>query len=288
MNQPVSNFLELPQGKMHYKSAGNAENETIVFLHGFPEFWYSWRKQITHFANKYQVIAPDLRGYNKSFKPKKVSDYKIDAIARDVLELIDHLGKQTVILVGHDWGAAIAWHLSLLYENRFSKVVILNVPHPQVFRRTLFTNFKQLRKSWYMFFFQLPGLPHWYLSKNDFQRGIKMFAESSNENSFTPEDLQQYKAAWANENALKYMIMWYKAMLRYPGAIKAYKNKKVNIPLKIIWGMLDVALEASMAKESLKFCTQGELTYIENATHWVNQDCPEQVNQLIDEFLKSN
>lgn len=283
--QLTSHFLALPQGQLHYKSAGHPSKDTIVFLHGFPEFWYSWKKQMTHFSNQFHVVAPDLRGYNKSLKPKRVKDYKIDLIANDVLELINHLKKEQVILVGHDWGAAIAWHLALLYEKRFSKVIILNVPHPFILRKKLVTNLKQLSKSWYMFFFQLPVLPHLLLSANNFKRAAKMLLASSNKGSFTETDIAAYKAAWSNENALKYMIMWYKAMMRYPAQAKAYKDKKVNIPLKIIWGKNDIALVPEMAKESLEYCKQGDLTYLENATHWVNNDCPEEVNQLIETFI---
>lgn len=287
MNEKLtSNFLKLPAGKLHYKFAGNSSNETIIFLHGFPEFWYSWRKQLDHFSEKYHVVAPDMRGYNKSLKPKRVEDYKIDSISKDIIELLKHLGKEKVILAGHDWGAAIAWHLALLHEEQFSKVIILNVPHPYVFRKKLFTNIRQFSKSWYIFFFQLPFLPHRILGKSNFQRGTEMLVSSSQEGSFTEEDLEKYKAAWANENSMKYMIMWYKAMLRYSWNMSQYRNKKVNIPLKIIWGKNDIALVPEMANESLQYCEQGELTYLEEATHWVQHDEPKKVIQLMEEFIQ--
>jgi len=280
-----SSYLEMSKGKIHYVSAGDAANDTIVFLHGFPEFWYSWRKQLDHFSEQYHVIAPDMRGYNKSYKPKQIKDYKIEAIAADIIELINHAGKNKVIIVGHDWGAAIVLHLLLMYQNRFSKGVILNVPHPLVFRHNLFTNIKQFSKSWYIFFFQIPFLPAWVLSLNNFNRTAKMLENTSLEGSFTENELEKYKLAWANGNAMQYMIMWYKAAIRNPSQANLYKQKKVSTPLKIIWGKEDVALVSEMAKESLDYCTQGELTYIEEATHWVHQDCPEKVNRLIEEFL---
>ncbi len=280
-----SEYLELPAGKIHYKSAGNPSNDTIIFLHGFPEFWYSWRKQLDYFSNQFHVVAPDLRGYNKSFKPSQVKDYKIGNIAKDVIELINHLGKEKVIVIGHDWGAAIAWHLMLMNENRFSKGVILNVPHPLVFKKKLQGNFKQLFRSWYIFFFQIPFLPVWILSLDNYKRAGKMLEDSSLKNSFTTDDLEKYKLAWSNENAMKHMIMWYKAAFRNPSQANIYQNKKVNIPLKIIWGKNDLALVPEMAKESLAYCGQGELTYIEEATHWVQQDCPKEVNDLIERFI---
>ncbi len=280
-----SNFLQLHEGKIHYMSAGDVDNETIIFLHGFPEFWYAWRKQVSYFSDKYHVVAPDLRGYNKSLKPKRVKNYKIDLIAKDVIAIIEDLGKEKVILAGHDWGAAIAWHIALLYGERLSKVVVLNVPHPFVFRRTLMTNLKQLSKSWYIFFFQIPFLPTWYLGRNNFSRCAKMLVESSQEGSFTEADLEQYKVAWANGNSMNCMVMWYKAMMRYPMQMDQYKQKKVNIPIKIIWGKNDIALVPKMAEESLAYCKQGKLTYLEEATHWVQHDEPEKVNQLIEEFI---
>jgi pimeloyl-ACP methyl ester carboxylesterase len=278
-------YLELSAGKIHYISAGNPANDTIIFLHGFPEFWYSWRKQIAYFSKDFHVIAPDLRGYNKSFKPQKIKDYKVDAIANDVIEIMDHLGKEKVIIVGHDWGAVIAWHLLLLYENRFSKGVILNVPHPLVFKNKLSSDIKQFSKSWYVFFFQIPFLPAWILSLNNFERIAKSLEETSLRDSFTKSDLEKYKLAWANENAMKHMIMWYKAAFRNPSQAKVYQDKKVNIPLKIIWGKNDLALVPEMAKESLAYCEQGDLTYLEDATHWVQQDCPEEVNRLVEDFI---
>ncbi len=281
-----SEYLTLPQGKLHYKTAGDIHKETIVFLHGFPEFWYSWRKQLEYFSKDYHVIAPDMRGYNTSFKPKKVKDYKIDLIAKDIIALVQQLKKEKVIIVGHDWGAAIAWHLLLIYPEYFSKGIVLNVPHPLVLQKKLFTSLRQLSKSWYIFFFQIPFLPAWILGLNNFNRAGKMLVDSSHEGSFKEQDLEKYKAAWKHENAMQHMIMWYKAAFRDPSQAKIYQNKKVDIPLKVIWGKNDLALVPEMAQESLAYCSQGDLTYIEEATHWVQQDCPEKVNRLIEKFIQ--
>lgn len=280
-----SKYLEISAGKIHYISAGDVANETIIFLHGFPEFWYSWRKQIEYFSKKFHVIAPDLRGYNKSFKPKKTKDYNIELIANDIIEIIDHFEKEKVVIVGHDWGAIIAWHLVLLHEHRFSRGIILNVPHPLVFKKKLTSSFKQLSKSWYVLFFQIPFLPTWILSLNNFGRAAKMLESTSLKGSFTKNDLEKYKLAWANENAIKHMIMWYKAAFRNASQAKVYQDKKVNIPLKIIWGKNDLALVPEMAQESLDYCMLGDLSYLDKATHWVQQDCPEEVNRLIEDFL---
>ncbi len=281
-----SEFYELSEGRIHYKTGGEKENDTIIFLHGFPEFWYSWKHQLAYFSKEYHVVAPDMRGYNLSLKPTRVEEYKIDIIANDILNLIDHLGQRKVYLVGHDWGAAIAWHLLLLHGERFHKGVILNVPHPIVFKNKLFTSLRQLSKSWYMFFFQIPFLPTLLLGRNNYQQAAKMLLDSSNEGSFSESDLEKYKTAWKNEESMKHMIMWYKAALRNPSQAMVYENKKVEVPLKIIWGKNDLALVPEMAEESLEFCTNGELVYLEEATHWVQHDCPEKVNWLIEGFFK--
>ena len=286
MNAKIpSKYIEVSAGKMHYKETGDTAHDTLLFLHGFPEFWYSWRKQIDYFSTKYHVVVPDLRGYNQSLKPKQVKDYKVQSIANDVLELIQTIGKDKVVIIGHDWGAAIAWHLLLLHKDRFAKGIILNVPHPLVFRKNFFTNLRQIVRSWYILFFQIPFLPAWLLSRNNFKNAAKALTDTSLEGSFSEDDLEQYKQAWGNEHAIRYMIMWYKATLRYPLQANAYKDKKVNVPLKIIWGKKDKALVATMAKESLHYCEQGDLTYIDEATHWVHQDRPDKVNQLIEAFL---
>ncbi len=278
-------FFETPAGKLHYKEAGNPENKTLMFLHGFPEFWYSWRKQIEYFSQNYHVIAPDMRGYNKSPKPQKVKDYMITEIAGDIIRLTRFLNKEKINIIGHDWGAAITWHLALMQSDLFSKAVVLNVPHPLVFKKTVFSNPRQFLKSWYMFYFQIPYLPLWSMRRNRYHSLGQQLQKTSLEGSFSESDLEKYKEAWARENALKYMIMWYKAAVRNTRQANLYQGKQVDIPLKIIWGKNDVALTPKMAKDSLDYCMDGNLTYLENATHWVHQDCPEEVNQLIEKFI---
>jgi pimeloyl-ACP methyl ester carboxylesterase len=158
-NMPESRerFIETNKIKLHVMEAGPADGPLILFLHGFPEFWYSWRKQIGYFADKgYLVCAPDQRGYNLSDRPEGIGAYKVDELAKDVLDLIDCYGRDKIFLVGHDWGAAVSWWLALKYPQRIERLVIMNVPHPLVMMKNLMTNPKQIEKSWYIFFFQLP------------------------------------------------------------------------------------------------------------------------------------
>jgi len=153
--------------------SGPKEGPVVLLLHGFPEFWYSWHRQIEPLAAAgFRVIIPDQRGYNKSSKPRGAKRYDVTALVSDVIAIADQLGQQRVFLAGHDWGAAVAWSVTLLHPDRVAKLAILNVPHPSVMRRFLKKNRAQRRKSWYMFFFQLPWLPEAFFSASDFRRGI--------------------------------------------------------------------------------------------------------------------
>ncbi len=151
-------YIETNGIKLHVMESGPSDGPMVLFLHGFPEFWYAWRKQIGYFADRgYLVVAPDQRGYNVSDKPAGVAAYKIDELAKDIIGLVDAYGRKQILLVGHDWGASVSWWVALKYPDRVRKLAILNVPHPKVMARNLFTNQRQMEKSWYIFYFQLPG-----------------------------------------------------------------------------------------------------------------------------------
>src|SRR5512147_1596019 len=144
----------------HVVQAGPKSGIPVVLLHGFPEFWYGWRKQITALAAAgCRVIVPDQRGYNLSDKPKGVKAYGVFTLVDDIIGLIDALGYEKVNLVGHDWGAGVAWILAILHPERLHRLSIMNVPHPAVMRRFLMRDLEQIRRSWYIFLFQLPWIP---------------------------------------------------------------------------------------------------------------------------------
>lgn len=150
---------------LHVAQAGPADGPLVILLHGFPEYWASWRQQIPILASAgYRVWVPDQRGYNLSDKPAEITAYNLDQLALDVVGLIDAADAEKAFVVGHDWGAAVAWWLGIKHADRLEKLAILNLPHPAVLRRRFRTHFSQLRKSWYMFFFQLPWLPERFLS----------------------------------------------------------------------------------------------------------------------------
>src|SRR5216684_6293477 len=169
-------FAQVGDLRLHYAECGSGD-ELVILLHGFPEFWYSWRHQLPVLGERYHVVAPDLRGYNLSDKPPRVEDYSIEKLVKDVVGLVNHFGKRRAVIVGHDWGAAVAWAVAQRHPELVSKLATLQVPPPAAWRANF--TLRQLRRSWYMFFFQLPRLPERWASANDFSRLEKMYRETS-------------------------------------------------------------------------------------------------------------
>ena len=256
----------------------------IVFLHGFPEFWYGWHRQIDYFAGLgYRVIVPDQRGYNRSDKPPGVRAYTTDWLVKDVVELIQSTGSTKVTLVGHDWGAIVAWLVAEAYPQLLHRLVILNVPHPSVMRQTLRTTPRQMLKSWYAGFFQIPWLPERLMRLFNFAPMVRSLQSSSRPGTFSEQDLQRYREAWSQPGALTSMLNWYRAFSLYQE--EALSGKKIAVPSLILWGVRDVALIPEMARASADCCEQATLHFFEDATHWVQHEKTEEVNRLITEFI---
>ncbi|SFQ60138.1 alpha/beta fold hydrolase [Hymenobacter arizonensis] len=272
--------------RLHVVQCGPARGPLVLLLHGFPEFWYAWRHQIPALADAgFRVWAPDQRGYNLSDKPRRVRDYAIDQLAADIIGLINAAGEQTAAVVGHDWGAAVAWHLAAHHPDRISRAAILNVPHPQVLSRALRRKPGQLLKSWYVFFFQLPWVPEALVRLRGWWLGRKTLRGTSRRGTFTDEDLALYRAAWAQPRAMRSMINWYRAAGRYARWLS--QAGRVRVPVRIIWGEKDAFLKPELAHESLAFCDDGHLTYL-RATHWVQHERAEEVNEILLDFLTSD
>lgn len=276
---------------LHVAFAGPEDGKPVILLHGFPEFWYGWKNQIAPFAAAgYRVIVPDQRGYNLSDKPKGVASYHLDTLAQDIIGLMDVLGYDNTIVVGHDWGAVVAWQLGTMYPERVTKLAILNVPHPAVMMNALRKSLRQLRKSLYVFFFQLPWLPEWVLGANGGLGGVELLKASSKRATFTEEDYDHYREAWAQTGALTGMLNWYRSIFRenirasFRGSIDL---PRVTVPTLMLWGMRDIALGHEMAQPSIALCDEGELVFFENASHWLQHDEPEQVNARLLAFFAS-
>jgi len=264
---------------LHTRQAGPKDGPLVVLLHGFPEFWDGWHRQITPLADAgYRVVAPDQRGYNRSDKPDGVDSYHIKELAADVIGLIDAADRETAAVAGHDWGAAVAWWLALSYPARIDSLTAVNVPHPTVMENTLRRSLSQLRKSWYMIAFQFPVLPETIATANNcrvLQRGL---TESSRPGTFSATDLRRYREAWTQPGAVTAMINWYRAMGRYR---PRPPRKRVSVPTLVMWGRQDEFLESAMAEESLDHCDSGQLETFPSATHWVLHERPEETAEAL-------
>jgi pimeloyl-ACP methyl ester carboxylesterase len=271
--------------KLHAFASGPKDGPVVVLLHGFPEFWYSWNRQIAPLAAAgFRVIVPDQRGYNLSSKPSGVASYALTELVSDVIAIADQLDQQKIFLAGHDWGAAVAWSAALLHPQRIAKLAVVNVPHPSVMRKFLTTRLRQFRRSWYMFFFQLPWLPETLLSAFDYRVAARSLLRSSRPGTFLPEDLAQYRAAWSQPGAFTAMINWYRALFRFR---TKFVNRTVHVPTRILWGKRDAFLLSEMAQESLRYCDNAELFTFADATHWLQHEEPARVSELLIEFLRS-
>src|SRR5271169_957786 len=277
-------WFERDRVRLHAVAAGPKDGPLVILLHGFPEFWYSWRKQIGPLADAgFRVVAPDQRGYNVSSKPLLIADYSVGKLVKDVIAIADQLGREKFFLAGHDWGAGVAWATALQYPQRLRKLAILNVPHPAVFLRNLRSNPRQMLRSWYMAFFQIPRLPEWRFSSNNFAGGAKALVGSSRPRTFTTEDLEHYRQAWAIPGTITAMLNWYRAFFRAKPPLPS--DMQVHVPTRILWGQRDMFLLPEMAQQSVKYCDSAELTYFPDATHWLHHEEPDAVNAALIEFF---
>ena len=269
---------------LHVVTAGPTTGEPVVCLHGFPEFWYGWRHQISALVEEgYRAIIPDQRGYNLSDKPEGLDAYRLTELAADAVGLLDTLGYDEARFLTHDWGAAVGWQVLLEYPEYVTKAVTMNIPHPAVFDEYLFGDLRQTINSTYMFLFQVPGLSEWALTAGDC-RGLKLFLDMSNSpDAFTDEDIELYRDAWKQPGAVTGMLNWYRSLLRRdPGGVP---SMTVEPETMVIWGTQDTLLRASMAEDSLQFCPNGRLELVEAGTHWLHHECAPQVNALVTDFF---
>lgn len=280
-------YIEVNGIKLHIAKQGTGE-KLVVLLHGWPEFWYTWRKQIVFLSGKYTVVAPDLRGFNLSDKPKGAANYTSDIVVKDIAELIPKLGFQKAFIVGHDWGGAVAWTFATLYPELTEKLAVLNCPHPKIMSDFLRGNFNQIRKSWYMFFFQLPWFPERFVGSNlsvFFKKAIR--SQLRDRKSFTDEDVQQFVAAYQQQGALTGSINYYRA-LRHSWKNQKIYQQKIKAPTLLIWGENDRFLGKEMTVDTAKYVDNSyKFKPLPNCSHWVQNDCPNEVNQYLLEFFQA-
>lgn len=279
--------------RLHYAESGSGD-ELVVLLHGFPEFWYSWRHQLAALGTRYHVIAPDMRGYNLSDKPSRVEDYRIVELVADVVGLLDHFGTRQAVLIGHDWGAAVAWVVAQKHPDRISKLAVLQVPPAAAWRANL--TFKQFLRSWYMFFFQIPRLPEWLISRQDFRVIERTFEERvTRKNSFSKEDIARYKEAARQPGALPAAINYYRANVfdrpfpRKRESDSLRSKGRVRVETLFIYGEQDFAIIPATVRgiENYVDAPYRELR-VADSGHWVQNEAAAEVNAALFEFLNAH
>jgi pimeloyl-ACP methyl ester carboxylesterase len=266
---------------------GNGDKLALC-LHGFPEHAYSWRFQLPLLADLgYTAWAPNLRGYGKSSRPLYMEDYAIENLMADVAGLIDAAECESVVLIAHDWGAVVAWYFAIREIRPLEKLIIMNVPHPAAMQKALGIN--QILKSWYVLFFQIPGLPEFLLGLKDGQRvGDAILSSVQDPTNFQPTDLAVYQENARQPGALRAMINWYRALVRGGGGNRQRQlgYPVIEAPTLMVWGEDDVALTKESTYGTEQYVTNFTIRYLPRVSHWVQQEAPEQVNAMISAFLQ--
>ena len=270
--------------RMHYVTQG--QGPLVVLLHGFPEFWYSWRYQIPVLAERgYTVVAPDLRGYNDTDKPRR--GYEVPTLLRDIKGLIKGLGYEKAVIVGHDWGGVLAWSFAMRYPELTERLIVLNAPHPWAFQREL-QHAKQLRMSWYVLAFQIPWLPDYLLSRNHAQLiGKTIYEAAVQKEAFPPDVLLRYQEAMSKPRAITSALNYYRTLVRRGPFNPLGPNAPMLIkaPTLLIWGKQDVALSIELTEGLEQWTPTIQVRRIAESGHWVQQEQPELVNTYMLEFL---
>ncbi len=259
----------------------------VLLLHGFPEFWYSWHHQLPALAAAgFRALAPDLRGYNESDKPAGVANYRMGPLLSDVAGLIRESDERRAIVVGHDWGGAIAWKFAMLHPEMVERLIVVNAPHPAAFARELGSP-GQLARSAYGLFFQLPWLPERVIAAGDFALLERMLRrEPVRPGAFSPEDVRLYKQALARPGALTAALNYYRAVARYPGELRK-GLRPILAPTLLIWGERDRYLGIRLTEGLQRWVPNLRLARLPGVSHWAQNDNPEQVNRLMLDFLRA-
>jgi pimeloyl-ACP methyl ester carboxylesterase len=280
----IEHLSLLSQGlRFNVAVAGPVDGPLVIMLHGFPENWYAWRHQSGPLAAAgYRVAMPDQRGYGQSEKPVGRRHYQLGTLAEDVIGLAQALGHERFTVVGHDWGGVVAWQLATQHFAHLEGAVILNAPHPATLLRYGLKNPMQLLKSAYVGFFQLPLLPEFMLSVGNYQALVLGLTSTSRPDTFSPVDLDVYRQAWAQPSALTSMLNWYRAL----PLTRSLAERRISLPLRIIWGDRDSALEPGLAEEGLGWCDNGEVFHLPNAGHWLHHEDADRINELLLGFLR--
>lgn len=287
-------YADLSNGmRLHYASAGEKGRPLMLFVHGFPEFWYEWEAQLQEFGGDYFAVAPDLRGFNLSSMPSELSAYKAKHIVDDLRLLAAHLGYDKFVMVAHDWGGAVAWNFAIALPQLLHKLVIINSPHPYLFTKALAEDPEQKAASQYMNWLRAEGSEA-ALAKDDFAllEGLLNGMGRSPTPWFTPEVRARYHECWSR--GLTGGVNYYRASPLHPptgdhpGPLKLQLNPedfRIKVPTGVIWGEQDIALPKSLLNGLEDLIDNVKIERIPEGTHWIVHEQPERVNRLIRSFL---
>lgn len=287
-------FADLANGiRLHYVSTGHRGAALILFLHGFPEYWAAWEDVMPHFGASHYAVAPDLRGFNLSSQPSEVAAYRMREIVDDLERFVQHLGYQTAIVVGHDWGGAAAWQWAIAHPERVERLIVLNSPHPIPFARELVHSPQQREASAYMNWLRAPG-SEGALAKKDYAALERFFLSMTREDArwYTPEHAQRYKEVW--QRGLTGGINYYRASPLYPptdddpGPAKLKLDPtqfRVRVPTLVIWGEADTALPAPLLDGLDELVDDLTVERIARGTHWLAHEEPLTIAKLIADYL---
>jgi epoxide hydrolase 4 len=285
------NYADVNGIRLHYVTAG--EGKLIMFLHGFPEFWYEWKNQLAEFGREYRAVAPDMRGYNLSSKPTDVEQYRVKYLIEDIRALVEHLGHKRLILVGHDWGGAVAWALAMRHPGYLEKLVIINAPHPITFMRELRNNPAQRKASQYILVHRTPEAEE-ILTKNSYAILVSnLLSAGLKEGYFTEEDKKSYIEAWSQAGALTGGLNYYRAtsLGSFTGGSDDSLSADpllftVQVPTLVIWGEKDKYLLTGNLEGLEEYVAKLTIKRIPDASHWVIHEKPALVNRYIREFIQ--
>ena len=285
-------FAEVNGQRLHYVTGGSGK--LMLFVHGFPEFWYEWHNQLDEFGNDHQAVALDMRGYNLSSKPDTVEQYRAKHLIEDLRALIEHLGHKKCILVAHDWGGAVAWTFAASYPEYVEKLVIVNAPHTATFARELTNNPAQQAASQYMLLFRMAKAER-VMSENNYARLVGMLKSAGSNGDWLTDDVKaKYIEAWSQPSAVTGGLNYYRSSPLYPptkddpGASEIKIDPArvtVTMPTLVIWGDADTALLPSLLDGLEEYVPKLTLKRIPNGSHWVIHEQPELVNEYIRSFI---
>ncbi|MBW4537561.1 MAG: alpha/beta hydrolase [Myxacorys chilensis ATA2-1-KO14] len=280
-------FIEANRIRLHYVTQG--DGELVLLLHGFPEFWYSWRYQIPALARHYKVVVPDLRGYNDSEKPTQ--GYDLDTLTADIRSLIENLGYSRAHVVGHDWGGAIAWNLAQKFPQHLNRLALLSAPHPQRFAQEMLSNLDQLRRSWHVLAFQVPGVPEWLIQLNLRSFIRRMFQDYAiRKGEFSEENAQIYQAAFSKPGVIAAALNHYRQLFLPLNWVRDLWRSPdpIAVPTLVLWGDEDPLLSHKLTEGLDQLIVAPfKLKLIPHCGHWIQQEAPQTVNRELLTFLRS-